>query len=61
MEVRTSDASSSSFIRSARMLDWFHITMRLTVLQQQTKRLQQERPDTGADVAQQLESIKHLL
>lgn len=35
--------------------------MRLTVLQQQTKGLQQERPETGADAAKQLESIKHLL
>ena len=33
----------------------------MTVLQQQTKGLQQERPETGADVAKQLESIKHLL
>ena len=46
---------------SEHLLDWFHITMRLTVLQQQTKGLQQERPETGADVAKQLESIKHLL
>lgn len=46
---------------SEHLLDWFHIAMRLTVLQQQTKGLQQERPETGADVAKQLESIKHLL
>src|ERR1035441_849111 len=46
---------------SEHLLDWFHITMRLTVLQQQTKGLQNERPETGADVAKQLESIKHLL
>jgi hypothetical protein len=46
---------------SEHLLDWFHITMRLTVLQQQTKGLQQERPAAGADVAKQLESIKHLL
>jgi hypothetical protein len=46
---------------SEHLLDWFHITMRLTVLQQQTKGLQQERPQTGTDVAKQLESIKHLL
>lgn len=46
---------------SEHLLDWFHITMRLTVLQQQTKGLQQELPATGADVAKQLESIKHLL
>ncbi len=35
--------------------------MRLTVLQQQTKGIQQERPETDADVAKQLGSIKHLL
>jgi hypothetical protein len=31
------------------------------VLQQQTKALQEERPETGADVSKQLESVKHLL
>jgi hypothetical protein len=46
---------------SEQLIDWFHITMRLTVLQQQTKGLQHERAETGADVAKQLESIKHLL
>jgi hypothetical protein len=46
---------------SEHLLDWFHITMRLTVLQQQAKGLQQERPQTGADVSKQLESIKHYL
>src|SRR6266403_1339324 len=35
--------------------------MRLTVLQQQTKALQEERPETGAEVSKQLESVKHLL
>jgi hypothetical protein len=30
-------------------------------LQQQTKALQEERPETGADVSKRLESIKHLL
>ena len=35
--------------------------MRLTVLQQQTKALQEERPETGADVSKRLESVKHLL
>jgi hypothetical protein len=33
---------------SEHLIDWFHITMRLTVLQQQTKALQEERPETGA-------------
>jgi hypothetical protein len=30
---------------SEHLIDWFHITMRLTVLQQQTKALQEERPE----------------
>ncbi len=47
--------------QSEHLLDWFHITMRLTVLQQQTKALQEELPQTGNEVAQQIESIKHLL
>ncbi len=46
---------------SEHLLDWFHIAMRLTVLQQQAKGLRQERPETGADVAKRLESIKHFL
>jgi len=46
---------------SEHLIDWFHITMRLPVLQQQTKALQKERPETGADVSKKLESIKHLL
>ena len=43
------------------VVDWFHITMRLTVLQQQTKALQEERPETGAAALKQVQSIKHLL
>src|SRR3984893_12893905 len=35
--------------------------MRLTVLQQQTKALQEERPETGAEVSKRLESLKLLL
>jgi hypothetical protein len=46
---------------SEHLTDWFHITMRLTVLQQQTKALKEERPQTGADVSKRLESAKHLL
>ena len=46
---------------SEHLIDWFHITMRLTVLQQQTKALQEERPHTGAEVSKQLDSVKHLL
>ena len=46
---------------SEHLIDWFHITMRLTVLQQQTKAMQEERPETGAEVSKRLESVKHLL
>ncbi len=46
---------------SEHLIDWFHITMRLKVLQQQTKRLKQERPEAGADISKRLESVKHLL
>jgi hypothetical protein len=46
---------------SEHLIDWFHITMRLTVLRQQTKALQEERPETGAEVSKRLESVKHLL
>ena len=35
--------------------------MRLTVLQQQTKALKEERPETGSDVSKRLVSVKHLL
>jgi hypothetical protein len=43
------------------IIDWFHITMRLTVLQQQTKALQAEQEDSGVAESKQLKSIKHLL
>jgi hypothetical protein len=43
------------------VLDWFHITMRLTVLQQQTKALEAARPESGAATSKQIESIQHLL
>jgi hypothetical protein len=46
---------------SDHLIDWFHITMRLTVLQQQTKALEEARSETGASVSSQLESVKHLL
>jgi hypothetical protein len=46
---------------SKHWIDWFHVTMRLTVLQQQTKGLLVERPQFGQEVAKQLESVKHLL
>ena len=40
---------------SEHVLDWFHITMRLTVLQQQTKSLQAEREQEGTTVSKQVE------
>ena len=46
---------------SEHLIDWFHITMRLTVLQQQAKGLRAERPQFGQEVVKQLESVKHLL
>jgi hypothetical protein len=46
---------------SEHWLDWFHITMRLTVLQQQTKGLHAEKPELGEEVARELTSIKHFL
>ena len=47
--------------RIAYVVYWFHITMRLTVLQQQTKSLQEEGPMIGAAASKQVESVKHLL
>lgn len=46
---------------NAHLIDWFQITMRLTVLQRRTTALKEEGPQTGTDVSKQLESIKHLL
>lgn len=46
---------------SEHLIDWFHITMRLTVLQQQTKSLRAEQEEVGAAASKQVESIKHLL
>jgi len=46
---------------SEHVIDWFHITMRLTVLQQQTKALEEKQPEEAAAVSKQLESVKHLL
>jgi hypothetical protein len=43
------------------LIDWFHITMRITVLQQQTKTLLAERPEEGSAASKQIGSIKHLL
>jgi hypothetical protein len=46
---------------SEHLIDWFHITMRVTVLQWQTKALQEDRRETSADVSKRLDSVKHLL
>ena len=46
---------------SEHLIDWFHITMRLSVLQPQAKALQADRPDDGSAASKQIESIKHLL
>jgi hypothetical protein len=46
---------------SEHLIDWFHITMRLTVLQQQAKGLQAERLQFGQEISRQIESVKHLL
>ena len=46
---------------SEHLIEWFPITMKLTVLQQQIKGWQEERPETGADVSKRVESVKHLV
>jgi len=48
---------------SEHWIDWFHITMRVTVLQQQTKSLMAEagRAETGKAIAKRIESVKHLI
>ena len=46
---------------SEHWIDWFHITMRLTVLQQQTKSLQAEAARGGIEVSKRIDSVKHLL
>ena len=43
------------------IIDWFHITMRLTVLQQQIKALQAEPEASGREISKQVESVKNLL
>jgi hypothetical protein len=46
---------------SEHLIDWFHITMRLTVLQQQRKALQEQQLQTGTEISKRLDSVKHLL
>ena len=40
---------------SEHWIDWFPITRQVTVWQQQTKALPEERPETGADVSKRLD------
>jgi hypothetical protein len=46
---------------SAHVIDWFHIAMKLTVLQQQNKAFIDETPEEGAHVAKTLERVNHYL
>ena len=46
---------------SEHYLDWFHVTMRLTVMTQQNKALIEEDASRGTDVQDTLESVKHYL
>jgi hypothetical protein len=47
---------------SEHWIDWFHITMRITVLQQQTKSAQGEVNRAGrATMSKRVDSVKHLL
>ncbi len=43
------------------VLDWFHVTMRLTVMNQQTKAIIVDDETLGATTKESLESIKHYL
>lgn len=46
---------------SEHVLDWFHVTMRLTVMQQQNKAYIEENASAGSDAANILERVKHFL
>ena len=48
---------------SEHWIDWFHITLRITVLQQQTKSMQGEANNVkeAAGLPKQIDSVKHLL
>ena len=46
---------------SEHLIDWFHIAMKLTVLQQQNKAFLEENPAGGEQVATSLERVKHYL
>ncbi len=55
------DLQFMMYPESEHILDWFHITMRLTVLNQFAKGLVKSDPDQGKDVTKYLESIKWYL
>ena len=46
---------------SEHFLDWFHITVRLTVMKQQTKTVGEENAEFGTEVEKGLERLKHYL
>jgi hypothetical protein len=46
---------------SEHLLDWFHVTMRLTVMNQQTKAVVEDDSGLGLDAEKSLESVKHHL
>ena len=55
------DLQYRMYPESEHILDWFHITMRLTVLNQFTKGLLHSDPKPGKEVQKNLESIKWYL
>ena len=46
---------------SEHLLDWFHVTMRFTVMTQQNKAINEEAASLGTEVEATLESVKHYL
>jgi hypothetical protein len=48
--------------RAEHLIDWFHITMRLTVMSQMAKGLRSgDHPELAAEMADELERLKWLL
>jgi len=46
---------------STHLIDWFHVAMKLMVLQQQNKAFVEENPEEGAHIAKTFERVKHYL
>ncbi|MBI3302755.1 MAG: ISKra4 family transposase [Deltaproteobacteria bacterium] len=46
---------------SDHLIDWFHVAMKLTVLQRQNKAFLEENPEDGKLVTKTLERVKHYL